>query len=70
MHVEMADEGMCWSLLGSCINRPGFCAPFLVGKGDALDQGTCSKAGESVGTFLCQHRAEKEEATHGLDALI
>lgn len=66
----MADEGMCWSLLGSCVDRPGFGAPFWAGKGDVLDQGTRSKQGESVGTFLCQRRAEKEEAIRGLDALI
>lgn len=70
VHVEMVDEGMCWRSLGSCIDQLGFGALVLVGKGDVLDQGVCSKVSESIGTFLCQCCAEKEQAICGLDALI
>lgn len=66
----LAEEGTCWSPLGSCVDWPGFGAPFWAGKGDVLDQGARSQEGESVGTFLCQRRAEKEGAIRGLDALI
>jgi len=67
---QMVDETMRWSLLGSCADRPRFGAPFLAGKGDGLNQGVRSKAGESVGTFLCQCCGEEEEAVCGLDALV
>lgn len=50
---------MCWGLLGSCIDRLEFGAPFLEGKGDALAQGVRSKVGENIGTFLCQRRAKR-----------
>lgn len=56
---NIADEGMHWGLLGSCIDQLEFGAPFLEGKGDALAQGVRSKAGESIRTFLCQHRAKR-----------
>lgn len=37
-----------------------------VGKGSALNQGVHSKAGESIGSLLCEHCAEEDKAIGGL----
>lgn len=63
--VDMADGGMCWSVLGSCIDQMRFWCPFWMReKGMPSIKECIAKQVRALGNFSAS--AEEDEAVSGL----
>ena len=62
----MADESMCWSLLGSCTDWLGFGALFLAGKGMCSIRACVAKQVRALGPFSASAVLRKRRLFVGL----
>lgn len=69
--VEMADGGMCWSLLGNCTDQMGFWCPFRMQEKEMPSVKECiTKQGRALDHFSANAMLRKTKLLVGLQCLI